>query len=190
MIRVRQTQESFNNMKNRFLLASVLSAFALTVAASAQTTGSGTLGVTANVTGSINLTFITDASGMAVTGTGTGTASLPFGPVKMYGGAAIAGVTETVTPGAGFKLATPFDIEVDLANTTSGGFSLVATLTTADATNAWSINATDISSGAAVTIPGTGLYGAPTSYAFALVIPASEPIGLITNTINFTATAN
>jgi hypothetical protein len=65
-------------MKNRLILASVLSAFALAGGANAQT-GSGTLSVTATVQGSISLTFVTDASGLAVTGTGTSTASLPFG---------------------------------------------------------------------------------------------------------------
>lgn len=56
-------------MKNRFLLASVLSAFALTGVANAQT-GSGNLAVSAAVVGSINLTFVTDTSGLSVTGTG------------------------------------------------------------------------------------------------------------------------
>ena len=82
-------------MKNRFVRATALSAFAFIGIANAQT-GSGTLGVTADVAGSINLTFITDASGLAVTGTGTSTASLPFGTVSMYSGSVPTNVTKTV----------------------------------------------------------------------------------------------
>ena len=81
-------------MKNKFILITMLSAVAFTAVANAQT-GSGTLGVTATVQGSINLTFVTDASGLAVTGTGTSAASLPFGTVGFYGGTVPAHVTKT-----------------------------------------------------------------------------------------------
>jgi len=70
-------------MKRRLILTTVLSAFALVGIANAQT-GSGTLGVSANLSGSINLTFVTDASGKALTGTGTSTASLAFGADRAY----------------------------------------------------------------------------------------------------------
>src|ERR1700738_3669249 len=105
-------------MKNRLILTIVLSAFALTGVANAQT-GSGTLGVSATVQGSINLTFVTDASGMAVTGTATSTASLPFGNVSMYSGSVPANVTKTVNGVTSFDLSTPFDVRVDLANSAS-----------------------------------------------------------------------
>jgi hypothetical protein len=95
------------------MLCFVLTVFALTGAANAQT-GSGTLGVTATVAGSISLTFVTDASGLAVTGTGTSTASLSFGTVSMYSGIVPANVTKTVNGTTSFSLATPFDIRVDL----------------------------------------------------------------------------
>src|SRR5579863_11822 len=127
-------------MKNRFLLASILSAFALTGVASAQT-GSGTLGVSADVAGSISLTFVTDGSGMAVTGTGTSTASLPFGTISMFGGSVPTGVTKTVTGTTSFTLSTPFDVRVDLANSASTTYTLTATLAEADATNTWLIGA-------------------------------------------------
>src|ERR1700730_12042229 len=132
-------------MKNKLILIIVLSVFALTGVANAQT-GSGTLGVTATVQGSINLTFVTDASGLAVTGTGTSTASLAFGTVSMYGGTVPTNVTKTVTGTTSFSLATPFDVRVDLANSASTTYTLTATLMTADAVNVWSIGATNISS--------------------------------------------
>src|ERR1700686_2459375 len=125
-------------MKNQFILARVLSAFALIGVANAQT-GSGTLGVTATVAGSINLTFVTDASGLAVTGTGTSTASLPFGAVSMYAGSVPTNVTKTVNGSTSFALATPFDVRVDLANSISTAYTLNVTLSTADAINTWLI---------------------------------------------------
>ena len=89
-------------MKSRLILTTVLSALALTGALSAQT-GSGTLGVTATVQGSINLTFVTDASGVAVTGTATSTASLAFGNVSMYSGTVPSGVTKTTNGTTSFS---------------------------------------------------------------------------------------
>ena len=53
-------------MKNAFILTSRLWASTLIGVANAQT-GSGTLTVTATIQGSINLTFVTNASGIAVT---------------------------------------------------------------------------------------------------------------------------
>jgi hypothetical protein len=97
-------------MRNRFILVTMLSALAFAAAANAQT-GSGTLGINATVQGSINLTFVTDANGMAVTGTSTSTASLPLGTVSMYGGTVPANVTKTVNGAAiSFNLSTPFDV--------------------------------------------------------------------------------
>src|ERR1700722_9944948 len=114
-------------MKLRFIPASVVFTFAIIGVANAQT-GSGTLGVTATVQGSINLTFVTDASGLAVTGTGTSVASLPFGTVSMYSGSAPTNVTKTVNGVTSFSLATPFDVRVDLANSISTAYTLNVTL--------------------------------------------------------------
>ena len=173
-------------MKNRLILKTALSAFALIGVASAQT-GSGTLGVTATVQGSINLTFVTDASGMAVTGTGTSAASLPFGTVRMYGGSLPANVTKTVNGATSFDLSTPFDVRVDLANSASTTYTLTATLATADAINVWLIGATDISSAADFALTAAGVFGTAVPYTLKIRVPASEAAGLITNSIGFTA---
>ena len=174
----------------RFILAGALSAFALTGVAFAQT-GSGTLGVSGTVSGSVNLTFITDASGLAVTGTGTSTASLPFGAVQMYGGSVPTNVTKTVSGTTSFSLATPFDVRVDLANSASATFVLTALLATADTTNVWLIGATDISaSGTASNLTSTGAYATNVPYTLHLTVPATEAAGVISNSIGFTAVGN
>ena len=177
-------------MKNKLILATVLSVFTLSGVANAQVSGSGTMGVTATVQGSINLTFITDASGLAVTGTTTSTASLPFGTVSMYGGTVPANVTKTVNGIVSFALATPFDVRVDLANSPSTTYTLAATLSTADAINTWLIGAVNISSGTSTTITSSGAYASAVPYTLNVSVPASAAAGLITNTMNFAATAN
>jgi hypothetical protein len=148
------------------------------------------MGVTGTVQGSINLTFVTDASGLAVTGTTTSTASLPFGTVRMYGGSVPANVTKTVNSTTSFDLSTPFDVRVDLANSASATHTLTATLAAADATNTWLLASSDISSGSAATLTTTGAYATAVPYTLKLTVPASAAAGLITNTINFTAVGN
>lgn len=176
-------------MKNKLILTTVLSVFALSGVANAQV-GSGTMGVTATVVGTLNLTFITDAAGMPVVGTGTAVASMAFGNVQMFGGAAVAGLTQTVNGVASFTIATPIDIRADLSNSPSVNYTLAATLNAADAVNVWTVGGVNISTGAITTIAATAAYATNTPYVFAITIPATETAGLITNTINFTATAN
>ncbi len=172
-------------MKNGFILTSVLSAFALTGVANAQT-GSGTLGVSATVQGSINLTFVTDASGLAVTGSTTSTASLPFGNVSMYSGTVPANVTKTIHA-TSFDLSTPFDVRVDLANSASTTYTLTATLAAVDSINTWSLGAIDISAAAPHALTAAGEFGTAVPYTLKLTVPASATAGSISNSINFTA---
>jgi hypothetical protein len=186
MVRVRKQQEEIKNMKNRFVRATALSAFAFIGIANAQT-GSGSLGVTADVAGSISLTFVTDAAGVALTGAGTSTASLGFGTVSMYSGSPASGVTKTVSGTTSFSLATPFKVRVDLANSASTAYTLNATLATADAINAWSIGATDISTAGPFALTAAGVYGTAVSYTLHLTIPATAVAGTISNSIGFSA---
>src|SRR4029077_15944274 len=155
-------------MKNRLILTLVLSAFALTGVANAQT-GSGTLGVSATVQGAINLTFVTDASGLAVTGTTTSTASLPFGNVSMYSGTVPTNVTKAVHA-TSFDLSTPFDVRVDLANSASATYTLAAMLAAADAVNVWTLGPTNISAGASHAVTATGAYATALPYTLKLTI--------------------
>jgi hypothetical protein len=77
---------------------------------------------------------------------------------------------------------------VELANQSSANYTLTAALQTADATNSWFLGATGLTTSAA-TLTSTGAYGS-TAYTFKLTIPFSATPGAISNTINFTATAN
>jgi len=154
-------------------------------------TSSGTLAVSAELASSINLTFVTDASGVALTGSGTNAATLDFGTVSLYS-APPAHVTETVQGTTSFTLSTPFDISVTKSNVTSANYSLSAVLTTVDSNNAWTIDslALPTSPTAPVSLTVAGVYATNALHTLALVIPDSEGSGTITNTVDFLATAN
>jgi hypothetical protein len=177
-------------MKNKLVLMTVISAFGLAGLANAQVTSTGNLGVTANIEGSINLLFSTATGGFSVTGTGTATASLPFGNVQMYGGTPPTNVTRTLTGKTSFTLTTPVDVEVDLANSTSATYGVLVNLTTTDAVNSWTFNSiavTDIGIVPQVTLAD---YGSAIPYNLAVTIPANNNSGSLTNTLIFLATAN
>jgi hypothetical protein len=157
--------------------------------ASAQT-ATGTLTVTATVNSSINLVFNNDAAGVPLSaGAGTNTATLAFGNVSAFGAIA-ANITRTTTA-ANFTISTPVDVLVTKANSASANYTLKAQLGAADAVNTWQVGGTTVTSAAQATITATGTYAANTPEAIALTIPfATANATAISNTINFTATAN
>jgi len=169
-----------------FVAAALMIAF--TSVASAQT-ASGTLTVTATVTGSINLVFNSDAAGVALTGAGTNTATLAFGNVSAFG-AIGAGIVRTTTA-TDFTVSSAVDVQVTKTNSASANYTLTAQLGSADATNAWSVGGVAVTSAAASTITATGAYAANSNFPVAITVPFTTASGTnISNTINYTATAN
>jgi hypothetical protein len=176
-------------MKRTLLLAFVLMAMA-SISAAAQTS-TGTLTVTATVTGSINLILNSDASGVALSsGNGTNAATLAFGNIYAFG-AAVTGVTRSTTATT-FTVSTPVDVNVKSYNSASTGYTLTAKLGTADATNTWAVGGVTVTSASAATITSTGVYALTGSaQPVALTVPFTTANGtVISNTLNFTATAN
>jgi hypothetical protein len=170
----------------------------------AQTTSSGGLTVNGTIQPSISLTFASDTSGVSLTGisgnTGTGAtsnaaATLAFGNVAAYGLVPPTHVTQTLV-GSGasvtaFTIATPFDIQVTEANSTSASYTLAAQLQTLDSnSNTWVIDSATITSASSTPVNTTQSYGAPISHTLTITIPVGNTSGSINNTINFTATAN
>jgi environmental stress-induced protein Ves len=154
-------------------------------------TGSGTLTLTATVTDSINLVLNSDASGLALSsGSGTNAATLAFGNIQAFGGAVPAGVTRTTTA-SDFTVSTPVDVYVAKYNNASPNFTLTAQLGSADAVNTWHVGGVAVTSGAAAQITTTGAYASADAQPIALTVPFTSASGtLISNTINFVATAN
>jgi len=176
-------------MKKATLLVVVVAGLLLVPALSAQT-ATGALTVTANVQGTINLTFISDASGVALTGSGTNAATLAFGNVSAFG-ALNAGVTRPSVTGTNFTVRSPFDVAVVKSNSSSANFTLTAQLQNADATNTWTVGGVVITNASATNITTTGAYGAAgAAYNMDLTVPFASAGGAISNTVNFTATAN
>jgi len=176
-------------MKKLVLLTIVAVVMMIPSFAAAQT-ATGTLTVTATVNSSINLVFNNDGAGVALsTGAGTNTATLNFGNVSAFGAIA-AGITRSTTATT-FTVSTPVDVLVTKANSASANYTLKAQLGAADAVNTWQVAGNTVTNAAQTTITTTGTYGANVPESIALTIPfTTANATAISNTINFTATAN
>ena len=177
-------------MKRFTILTAAVLFLGIASVASAQT-ATGTLTVTATVNGSISLVFNNDAAGVPLSsGAGTNTATLAFGNVSAFGALA-ANVTRTVVAGTSFTVSTPVDVLVTKANSASANYTLKAQLGAADAVNTWGVGGTTVTSAAQATITATGAYASNVPEAIALTVPfTTASATVISNTINFTATAN
>jgi hypothetical protein len=163
--------------------------FAVSSPALATVTASGTLGVSATVTSSIGLTFGTDASGVALGGTGTSAATIAFGSISAYGGIVPTGATRVVNGTTSFTYSTPFDVTVTEQNSSSSGYTLAALLS-ATSPDTFAVDAITLST-TSQTITATGVYAANAAHTLALTVPFSVANGTVINdTVNFTATAN
>ena len=110
-------------MKKVMLLTIFAALMMISSAAVAQTTASGTLTVTATVTGSINLVFNSDASGLALSsGAGTNAATLAFGNVSAFG-AISAGIVRSTTA-TNFTVSSAVDVLVTKTNSASANYTL------------------------------------------------------------------
>ena len=178
-------------MKKLFFVTNASALLLLISSAAFAQTATGTLTVTATVNSSLTLVFNDDASGVPLSsGAGTNAATLSFGNVSAFG-AVGAGITRTVVAGASFTVSTPVDVLVSKANSASANYTLKAQLGAADPVDTWSVAGTTVTSASAATVTATGTYGSNASEAIAITVPLSTASGtLISNTINFTATAN
>jgi len=176
-------------MKKLTLIALAAVIMMIPALASAQVTATGTLSVTATVNGSINLIFNSDAAGVALTGSGTNAATLAFGNVSAFGAVA-AGVVRTTTATT-FTVSSAVDVNVSKTNSASANYTLKAQLGAADATNTWQVGGNTVTNAAAATITATGAYAANSNFPVAITVPFTTASGtVISNTINYTATAN
>jgi hypothetical protein len=175
-------------MKKIITFAALLAAFSiLSVRASATDQSSGTLTVTATVTSSISMVFDEDSSGVALTGNSTGAATLAFGAVSAYY-AEPANVTGTEN-GTSFTVSTPFDVNVTQANGSSANYALTAQLGSSDSVNTWKVDSIQINGASPTPITGSFNYGSDALHTLSLTVPYTVTSG-ISNTINFTASAN
>jgi hypothetical protein len=179
-------------MKKAMLLTIFAALMMISSAAVAQVgiPASGTLNVTATVSGTISLVFNSTTGGVPLGGSGTNLATLPFGTVQAFGGTLNAGVTR-VAGLTTFTVSSPVDVFVDKANVASANYTLKAQLNAADAVNTWQVGGTTVTSAAQATITATGAYTSNVSETVALTIPfTTASTTVISNAINFSATSN
>src|SRR5512140_1170132 len=141
-------------------------AIAMPILSAAQTTGSGTLAVSATVQSSLSMVFNSNAAGVPLGSAGTNAATLNFGNISAYGTLA-ANVSRSVGA-TNFTVSTPFDIQVSKSNSASADYSLTAQLNAADAVNSWAVGGSAVSNASATTLTSTGTYGSNSAYTLAL----------------------
>src|SRR5579871_4700291 len=143
----------------------------------------------------ITIALQSDASGLALGGSGTAAATMSFGTMQAFGGGVPSGVTKSLTSTT-WTISTPFDVKVTCTNLltllpctllVTPTFTLTAQLQSSDSTNTWKISGSTLSSASATTLTSSGTYAATTAYTFGLTIPFTETAGIISNTINFVA---
>ncbi|HEY6351452.1 MAG TPA: hypothetical protein VI636_18775 [Candidatus Angelobacter sp.] len=177
-------------MRKLCVLATVLLlSVSLGLGTASATSASGSVAVSVTVASSLDLVFQTDGSGLSLANSGMSSVTAAFGTMSAYGGSVPSGVTRTVNGTTNWKISTPFDVVIQVANQTSSNYTLTAQLQSSDSTNTWQIGTTNVTSASSATLTSTGSYG-NTAYTFNLTIPFSESAGTISNTINFVATAN
>jgi hypothetical protein len=146
----------------------------------------------------LSISLQSDASGIALGGSGSSAASMSFGTMSAYSGTVPTGVTRTVGA-TNWTISSPFDIVVTCTNLLNllpctllitPTYTLTAQLQSADSINTWKIGSSTLTSTSATTLTASGTYGAATQYTMGLTIPFTEASGLISNTINFLAVSN
>jgi hypothetical protein len=153
-----------------------------------QSTSTGTLTVSATIEASVALTFESDPSGVALSGSGTSAATLALGTVSAYGTIGTAGVTRTVGA-SDFTVSSPFGARVDEANSTSASYTLAVALAASDPTNTWRVNSTTLTT-SNQTLGSSYGYGSAVAHVIYLTVPFSASAGAVSRVLNFTATAN
>jgi hypothetical protein len=174
----------------KVVLLTIFAALMMISSAAVAQTATGTLTVTATVNGSIQLVFNSDAAGVALaSGAGTNTATLAFGNVSAFG--AIAGGIVRSTTATNFTVSSAVDVLVSKTNSASANYKLTAQLGSADAVNTWQVGGVTVTSAAAATVAATGTYASNSNFPVAITVPFTTASGTaISNTINYTATAN
>ena len=172
-------------------ISRLIAVLALTLACSvarAQVNASGTLNAKLINKSGIWLIFNSDAAGVTLGSAGTSAASLNFGNVAMFK-APPAGVTQTRTA-TNFTVSSPFDVYVDVGGVTSTSYRLQANLQSAPGVYTFKVDAVTLTTTATTVVAADPNYRANVQHTMYLTIPQTAPAGVISNTVNFTVTAN
>jgi hypothetical protein len=182
-------------MKGRLGWWVIAAWMALSGAAPAQTTASGSLQVAAKVQGSMSLVFANNANvgtnGFCpLTNAGTNNAGLDLGSASAQAGDSLPCVAFLFNAGGGtYDVSSSFDVLVKVANTSSANYRLAVSMSTAPPANvSWQMNALTMTT-APQTLQAANAYGRTTE-TLHVRVKNSVPAQLLSETILFTATAN
>src|ERR1700739_807865 len=103
-------------MKKALLFSAALVIFLYGTGTAHATSASATMAVSVHVASSISFIIQSEASGLALTNSGTSAVTASFGTMSAYGGTVPTGVTRTVNAPTNWKISTPFDVVIQLAN--------------------------------------------------------------------------
>ncbi len=151
-------------------------------------TANGTINARIIHKAGIALIFNTNASGVALGGSGTAAATLGFGGISRFG-PLDAGVTRTATA-LDFTVSTPFDVFVELGGGTSASYNLTASLSTVPGVFGFRFDAVPLSTTPVTVVANDPNYNANRTHTLYLTVPISAAPGGVSNTVNVTATAN
>lgn len=176
----------------RVLSIAIALLLASTTALAQKPTATGWVNATFVNRSGIVLSFQTDVSGVALTGSGTAAATLDFGTVSMFGGSVAPGVTKTLNGTTSFSISSPFDVQVVVAGMSSPNYSLSACLQTADTVNTWAVDTATLPScsNTTVQISANSAYSTAVAHTLKVTVPQTAPAGALSNVVNFTAVSN
>lgn len=178
-------------MRTRSISRSI-AVLALVLAAAvcqAQVNASGTLNAKLINKSGIWIIFNTDAAGVTLGNAGTSAASLNFGNVAMYMTTPPAGVALTRTA-TDFTVSSPFDVFVDVGGVTSTSYRLQANLQSAPGVYTFKVDAVTLTTTASTVVAADPNYRTNVQHTMYLTVPKTAPAGVVSNTVNFTVTAN
>jgi hypothetical protein len=145
----------------------------------------------------ISISFVQDASGVAMSGGGFA-AALDFGTISAYG-ALPSGVSRPALSSSSFTARTPIDIDVEKSGVTSSNYTLQADLASAAPTGIqYAVNGVTLSTAPTLsTVTTTGTYDTNQAYNLDVIVSTSASgqggpaiNSPLSDTLNFTATAN
>ena len=171
----------------QLVLVVVVAAFAARVAA-AQT-ASGTVNATLVHKSGIAIVFNNDPAGVVLGGAGTSAAAMNLGTVSYAMTTPPAGVTISTTA-YNFTVSSPFHVNVTAGGIASASYQLTASLQSVPGVFGYAIDAIALSTTAATIVAADPNYGVDVQHTFKLTVPRTAPAGVVSNTVNFTVTAN
>lgn len=144
----------------------------------------------------LTLSISTDASGVILGGSGTGTATMSFGTVQAYGGSLASGATKTMGS-TSFTISSPFDVKVtctllDLSlclPILTPSYSVMVDLQASDVSDVWQISSLTLGT-VLTTLTNSGIYGLLTPWTISVNVPFSRASGTLSDTVNLVVIAN